>query len=121
MDLGAQYVYKGSEHIIYETTFPLTLRSMENHDSGKFEIYDSSGTRMDDDMTTEYTKFYVHKDIENPILSVKNISVGQFIEKTFIFFTMSQILKRKFYVFWVQTCRNLKSIKFANYLSIICP
>ena len=39
----------------------------------------------------------------------------------FIFSTISQILKIIFYVFWAQTCRNLKSIKFANFLRITCP
>ena len=38
----------------------------------------------------------------------------------FIINAISQILKIKFYVFWTQTCRNLKSIKFANLLSITC-
>ena len=32
----------------------------------------------------------------------------------FIFSIISRILKSKFYVFLTQTCRNLKSIKFAN-------
>ena len=36
----------------------------------------------------------------------------------FIFSTISQILKRKVYVLWTQTCRNLKSITFANFLSM---
>ena len=31
----------------------------------------------------------------------------------FIFSAISQILKTTFYVFWTQTYRNLKSIKFA--------
>ena len=34
----------------------------------------------------------------------------------FIFSNIYQILKTKFYIFWTQTCRNLKSIKFANFL-----
>ena len=33
----------------------------------------------------------------------------------FIFSTISQILKTKFHVVWTQTCRNLKSIKLANF------
>ena len=38
-----------------------------------------------------------------------------------IFFNISEILETKFYALWTQTCRNLKSIKFANFLSITCP
>ena len=33
----------------------------------------------------------------------------------------SWILNRKFYVLYTQKCRNLKSIKFFNFLSITCP
>ena len=40
---------------------------------------------------------------------------------TFIFSTISQISKTKFYELWAQACRNLNSIKFANFLSITCP
>ena len=36
----------------------------------------------------------------------------------FIFSAISQILETKFYVFCTQTCRNLKSMKFVNLLSI---
>ena len=36
-------------------------------------------------------------------------------QSVFIFYTISQILKRKFYVFQTQICRNLKSIKFPKY------
>ena len=32
----------------------------------------------------------------------------------FIFSTISQILKTKFYVVWTQTCKKLTLIKFAN-------
>ena len=39
----------------------------------------------------------------------------------FFFFTISQIKKKIVYVLWIQTCRNVKSIKFANFLSITCP
>ena len=39
----------------------------------------------------------------------------------FTFSTISKILKTKFHVVWTQTRRNLKSIKFANFLSITCP
>ena len=35
-----------------------------------------------------------------------------------VFSTLTQILKRKFYVLWTEICRNLKSIKFSNFLSI---
>ena len=38
----------------------------------------------------------------------------------FIFSTISQILLTKFYVLLPQTYRNLKSIKFTNFLSITC-
>ena len=38
----------------------------------------------------------------------------------FISSDISQIFKTKFYVFWTQACRNPKSIKFANLLSITC-
>ena len=44
-----------------------------------------------------------------------------FIYVFFIFSTISRILKTKFFVFWTQKCRNLKSIKFANFLNIIYP
>ena len=37
----------------------------------------------------------------------------------FVFFTIFQILERKFYVFWSQTCKNFKSMQFANFL-IVC-
>ena len=37
-----------------------------------------------------------------------------------IFFAISQILKAKFYVFWEQTSKNLKSVKFTDFLSITC-
>ena len=39
----------------------------------------------------------------------------------FIFSNILEIFEIKFYALWTQTCRNLKSIKFANFLSIICP
>ena len=39
----------------------------------------------------------------------------------FILFTISRIFKSKCNVFWTQTCRNLKSIKFADFLSFTCP
>ena len=35
--------------------------------------------------------------------------------------TIFQILKGKFYVLQLQACRNLKSIKFANFLNITYP
>ena len=38
----------------------------------------------------------------------------------FIFSTIYQICKTKFYVFWTQACRNLKYIKFSNSVSITC-
>ena len=38
----------------------------------------------------------------------------------FMFPTISQILKSKFYVLWTQTCRNLKSTKFFDLPSITC-
>ena len=42
--------------------------------------------------------------------------------RTFLFYRpFSQILRTKFCVFWTQTCRNRKSIKFANLLGITCP
>ena len=39
---------------------------------------------------------------------------------TFTFDTITKILKTEFYVFWEQTYRNLKSIKFSNYLHVLC-
>ena len=39
----------------------------------------------------------------------------------FILSTIFQILKGTFHVLYTQTCRNLKSIKFANFSSITCP
>ena len=39
----------------------------------------------------------------------------------YIFSTILQILKIKFYVFWTQTRRKLKPIKLANFSSITCP
>ena len=35
----------------------------------------------------------------------------------FIFSKITEIFETKLYVLWAQTCRNLKSIKFANYLN----
>ena len=39
----------------------------------------------------------------------------------FIFSNISKIWETKFDVLWAQMCRNLKSIKCANFLSITCP
>ena len=45
-----------------------------------------------------------------------------FISKSgFIFFAISQNLKTKFCVFWTQTCRKPKLIKFINFPSITHP
>ena len=33
----------------------------------------------------------------------------------FNFSTISHIFKTKFYVLWTSTCRNLKTVKFANF------
>ena len=39
----------------------------------------------------------------------------------YIFPPISQILKGKFHILETQTRRNLKSIKFSNFLGITCP
>ena len=42
-------------------------------------------------------------------------------KSVFIISNIPEILEPKFYVLWTQTCRNLKSIKFVNFLSITSP
>ena len=58
------------------------------------------------------------KSIEKFIFIIKTKS--SLSTSVFILSTISQILKTKFYVFWKQTCRNLKSIEFASFLTIRC-
>ena len=38
----------------------------------------------------------------------------------FIFSAVSQLLYTKFYLFWTQKCRNVKSIQFSNFPYVTC-
>ena len=84
----------------------------------KFSFQNSGNSREDKNGRNLFLALIMKKKILIYFAKIELFSIletrSSLSMPVFIFSTISQISKTKFHVIWTQTCRNLKSIKFAN-------
>ena len=81
VDLGAQHVFEETLDTSYRIEWPFSLMAKEYCDIPKSIIYDSSGTRLNDEMAESVENAFVHNAMLWHTFSGENKSVGAIMER----------------------------------------
>ena len=83
VDLGAQYVYKETTDTTSEIKWPFAIMGRELCGFHRYIMYDSSGTRLDDNIANYFEEVYENSDLGTSISSEENrvLSVGEYIKR----------------------------------------
>ena len=81
MDLGAQYVFEDTSVTPLEIKWPFKSMATQYCDTGKSQIYDSSGMRLDDEMTGIVDAASKYAVMASIMCTDKNNSVSSLKEK----------------------------------------
>ena len=86
VDLGGQWVHGEVGNVAFELAWPLGLIERGDIKSRDFELYDSSGTRVNQTMANDIRNFYFKTEVNLSEYAEKgnNGSIGEFYQNEYI-------------------------------------